>query len=202
MGAQYISADDDEINPKSSLMTWSDVEAIIPASSSEIHRFSNEHSVVEIDGFVRQMSAQAVEAMVVNLCDALIENGWPTSAVDELQCAAVIDNVDSIMLRHVLHSFTEAPSSSSSAIFSKNATAKANEKPVWSLDPNKMAKAIAHHLFKTAESKVSIEESTASVLLNVVDVVRERVRCGLAMTSSPRGPAGVSTIPPLNTLSI
>lgn len=111
-------------------VTRETVARCVQASAAEVDAFMRTLGVVELQGALRWLSAEAVQESTAALLQSISAEGWPVHDVCEDACAAVLADIDPVILKHVL-----------GLLGSRSGAGR------WALDPAKVAAAAAHIVF-------------------------------------------------------
>ena len=154
---QYNGADEEAERPldEQNALTRQQLEERVQASASELRAALQGLGVVELRGKMRMLSRVAVREVSRALLDTVMEHGWPLDEVEEEACRQAMPATDSVLLLHAL-SVLGAPrggggGGGGSAVTGSGGGSGGGggggNHMVWSLSPEKVAKATARILF-------------------------------------------------------
>lgn len=122
-----------------SFLTRAQLWAEIQASDAEMEVSLRALGVVELDGFMRMLSPEAVSAVSRDLLDTAMVSDWDLSNLDESDCATAMPDTDRVLLRHVLGALGKFSETTNS----------------WVLDQGKVARKTAHMLFESRQAETN-----------------------------------------------
>jgi hypothetical protein len=135
----------------SNFYTKETLQQDVQASSKELSTALSGLGVVELNGFLRMLAPAAVLEAKKAIFDTIIEHDLPLDAVDEQSLRGKMQNIDVVILRHVLHTIGHT--------IADNST-------IWSLDRNKILRANAHILFQSNKTLSEVCANFCIIPLN------------------------------------
>ena len=117
------------------LYTEKDLENMILCSEDELRRMLKAVGAINIDGYVRLCSPQALHALNRELINTIIEKDWDVNVISRAVCIAEIPGIDIVLLDHAL-----------ACLGKKNFDGQ-----TWTLSHINLARAVAHLIFIRSE---------------------------------------------------
>lgn len=145
------TAETSDTGTNSNFYTKETLQQDVQASSKELSTALSGLGVVELNGFLRMLAPAAVLEAKKAIFDTIIEHDIPLDAVDEQSLRGKMQNIDVVILRHVLYTIGHT--------IADNST-------IWSLDRNKILCANAHILF---QSNKTLSEVCANLCITALN---------------------------------
>lgn len=128
------------------MYTLVDLESRILTSREELRATLDSLGAIEIQGYVRLVSHQAIRSANAALLDAIIEKNWDISSVDKQICLREIPDIDSVLLDKCLRILGRRIND--------------DETELWELSRDALMKAAAHIIFnESVQSRVKFSYS-------------------------------------------
>ena len=117
----YEEEGDISFHSKSTLYTEKQLGDMILCSEDELRRMLKVVGAIDIDGYMRLCSHQALHDLNAVLINTIIEKDWDTRNISREKCVAEISNVDILVLDHALGRLGEKnPDGNTWTLFEKN----------------------------------------------------------------------------------
>lgn len=100
---------EDNMDPKT-LMTRSQLESLISASSDEIDLALKNLNVVEFgaERKLRMLARDVLNDTIRSIIDTIIENGWDTDNLRKEEIMSNIKDIHEVFIQHIFHTYSEA----------------------------------------------------------------------------------------------
>mmetsp|Transcript_26260 Transcript_26260/g.38928 ORF Transcript_26260/g.38928 Transcript_26260/m.38928 type:complete len:403 (+) Transcript_26260:57-1265(+) len=130
------SVDEESTYVKSNLVKMSDIRNRIQASDAELDDALRSMGASEIDGYVRVVDKQALQDVVGQILDTVMEQRWSLDNITVQACLEQMSGVDERILVHALRCLSGKRYD--------------QEDPIkWQLDHKQVARSVAQKLFRT-----------------------------------------------------